>query len=250
MKRVIVTGGSRGIGRAIAEKLYRSNQWEVLTTGAKSETGPTPLHVNTPIDLDYGDLGRGRFKGFLDSHGWLGKPIHALVLNAGAAIAKPFVEHTLDDFRNMFEVNTIFPWWCVKTLVTELEMGKASVIGISSISGLTGFSTMAGYCASKFGLNAVMQVGAKELSKKGIRFNNVCPGPTQTDMWNNLDKQYRKINGWESDEQSEQAYMSKLLIKRMGHVNDIADAVEFLVSDKAQYITGTNMKVCGGNLIG
>jgi len=94
-------------------------------------------------------------------------------------------------------------------------------------------------------------VAAKELAKFNIRVNNVAPGPTQTDMWTQLDKEYRKINGWETDTESEQAYLSKLLIKRMGHVEDVAAAVEFLVDDnRANYITGTNFKVCGGSLLG
>ncbi len=246
MKRAIVTGASRGIGLAIANRLSREG-YEVL----RISRDPAE---NQGTDQIYADLGSEEgleiIKRLMVKNGWWG-PIDVLVNNAGIAKAALLMDTTLDDHMLMMSVNYLGAVAMTQLVVPLMKLNKSgSIINVTSISGLTGFSTMSAYCASKFALTGFGLVAAKELAKFNIRVNNVCPGPTETDMWKELDEQYRKINGWETDEQSEQAYMSKLLIKRFGHPNDVADAVEYLVSDRASYITGTNFKVCGGNLVG
>lgn len=246
MRRAIVTGASRGIGLAIAQRLSRSG-YEVLGISREMKT-PQDFYsiqadLGTPAGLEIVER-------ILHKTGWDG-PLDVLVNNAGIAKAALLEDTTFEDHMLMMSVNYLGAVAMTKMALPGLKANKGgSIINVTSISGLTGFSTMSAYCASKFALTGFGLVAAKELAKFNIRVNNVCPGPTQTDMWDELDAQYRKINGWESDQQSEQAYLSKLLIKRMGHPSDVADAVEYLVSDRASYITGTNFKVCGGNLIG
>ncbi len=249
MKRAIITGGSRGIGLAISRRLHREG-FEIMSIsrdGFKDEIGPQSLHIRADLGTDSGIEIVQRM---MLKHGW-DAPVQVLVNNAGIAKAALLENTSLADHMEMISVNYIGAVAMTKIALPLLKANKGgSIINIASISGLTGFSTMSAYCASKFALVGFGLVAAKELAKHNIRVNNVCPGPTQTDMWDELDAQYRKINGWETDTESEQAYLSKLLIKRMGHPDDVADAVEYLVSDRASYITGTNFKVCGGNLIG
>ncbi|HEY4714466.1 MAG TPA: SDR family oxidoreductase [Aquirhabdus sp.] len=249
MKRAIVTGASRGIGQAIARRLHM-NKYEVLCISKENRT-PDSLSGShyLKVDLGNGEYAQAKIKSYLSGMGW-GK-LDVLVNNAGIARAKAIEKTTVGDFRDMFEVNCIGYFAALKAALPALKTnGGGSVINILSISALTGFSTMSAYCASKFAAQGMALVAAKELAKYNIRVNNVCPGPTQTDMWTQLDKEYKQINGWKTDTESEQAYMSRLLIKRMGHVDDVAAMVEFLVSEQASYITGANFKVCGGNLIG
>lgn len=253
-KRAIITGGNRGIGLAIARRLHHIG-YEVLSvsregfTSPKNEIGPNSVHIRADIGSH---AGREIVKRMLRRAGWDKQPVDTLVNNAGIAKAALLENTPLSDHAEMMAVNYMGAVFMTQIALPMLKLnGGGSIVNVTSISGLTGFSTMSAYCASKFALTGFALVAAKELAKHRIRVNNVCPGPTQTEMWAELDKQYRKINGWETDEQSEHAYLSKLLIKRMGHPEDVAAVVEFLVdNNKSQYITGTNMKVCGGNLIG
>ena len=164
---------------------------------------------------------------------------------------KKFMKLTAVDFATMFRVNVLGAFLMSQKFVKRCKKGddksvSSRIINISSVSGLKGFSGHAHYCASKFALNGMMQVMAKELSKKGISVNNICPGPTKTDMWNQLDKEYR-VAGFMPEEANEDDYFSKLLIKRMGQPEDIAKAVEYLIH--SDYSTGTNLIVSGGNIM-
>ena len=90
-----------------------------------------------------------------------------------------------------------------------------------------------------------------KFAKYGIMVNNVCPGPTLTPMWDKLDKEYCELNsGWKEGAPWGEKYGAKQLIKRMGKVEDTSRAVSWLLDPDNTYITGTNIKVCGGNMIG
>lgn len=247
-KRAIITGANRGIGLAIAWRLWKAG-YDLLLIDYEEPTNNLPNHWFGKVDLAQPDA-EAQVKKIIKGLGW--KAIDSLVNNAGVAKAVRVEDLSMYDAKWMMEVNYFGALKMVKACLPLLKAnGGASITNITSISGLTGFTTMGAYCASKFALNGLAMVMAKELAKYQIRVNNVCPGPTNTDMWTSLDKEYKAINGWESEEESEQAYMSKLLIKRLGTPEDVASAVEFLVDEnRANYITGINLKVCGGNQIG
>ncbi len=241
----VITGASQGIGLAIARRFVR-NGYRVISVAREPATDNNTWHVHIGADLAHAqDL-----KQVASSLKKLDQ-IAVLVNCAGIAKAVRIEDTAWSDAKQMMDVNYFGALFMIQQCIPLLKKnGGGSIVNITSISGLTGFSTMGAYCASKFALTGLAMTAAKELAKYKIRVNNVCPGPTQTQMWDQLDKEYRQINGWKDETESEHAYMSKLLIKRMGHPDDTADAVEFLVSDRASYITGTNMKVCGGNMIG
>lgn len=234
-KHVIVTGSNGGIGRSICKTLHE-NQYIVWPF--KGDVSNKENWENLLCDIQ--------------------PDIWAVINCAGIAEAKPIFEVSETKFIEMMRVN------CLSILHSIQVIGKrmseyvpikklpittvtGHIINITSISSLTGFSTHAHYCASKFAANGLMQVAAKELAQYGILVNNVCPGPTQTKMWEKLDKEYSQINGVDIGEMN---YMSKQLIKRIGKPEDTANVVKWLISNDNEYMTGTNVKVCGGNILG
>lgn len=240
----VITGASKGIGRAIAQRFSRGGYKIVnISFDEQNEADDWTFikaDLASPDSLDL--LSR-----LLPKY----KKIDCLINNAGIAKAARIEDAGWDDARRMMDVNFFGTFFMIQQCIPLLRENAGGVIlNVTSISGVMGFTTMGAYCASKFAVSGLSLTAAKELAKWNIRVNCICPGPTDTDMWTKLDVDYKKINGWETETESEQAYMNKLLIKRLGHPNDVADAAEFLASDKASYITGINFKVCGGNSIG
>ena len=178
--------------------------------------------------------------------------LDVLVNNAGVCQAKKFEEISEEDYDRIMDTNLKAMFFTSSFLLSWMKKGDnkniaSNIINISSISGLQGFTGHTHYCASKFGVIGLTQSMAKELSTQGIAVNAVCPGPTQTPMWEALDKEYSAMNGWTGLETGEQKYFGKLLIKRIGDPSDVADAVEYLI--KSKYSTGTALTVCGGNIL-
>lgn len=242
-KFAIVTGASKGIGRAIARRFHNLN-YNVMNLSIDDQPAEDPwffLKADLSDKRDLDTISR-----------WLHtKPLDALINNAGIAKAARIEDTKWDNAKKMMDVNYFGTLFMIQNCIEPLKRnGGGSIINITSISGVMGFSTMGAYCASKFAVSGLSITAAKELARYNIRVNCICPGPTETDMWEKLDVDYKKINGWETEEQSEQAYMSKLLLKRLGTPEDIAAAAVFLASEGASYITGINLKVCGGNSLG
>ena len=256
-KIAIVTGGSRGIGLPIAKGLQELGY--LVAVIHKHDVGTVSSGVPSyiPSDLEFiGDVGSDSdvqtfFNKVKEFAAEKKATINVLVNNAGVASAKKFLDLQDFDFEDMFHTNVIGAFLMSREFAKACEQGtnkeiKSHIVNISSVSGLQGFSGHAHYCASKFGLIGMGQVAAKELSKIGIAVNTICPGPTQTDMWTKLDKEY-KDNGFMPEEANEDDYSKKLLIKRMGKGEDVAEAVLFLINQS--YITGVALPVCGGNIL-
>lgn len=250
----VVTGGSRGIGLAITKKLIEMNfAVAVIHENEKQARIKIPKDQGFEFIGDVGIIGdvlafHEQLKIKAKENDWNAT---VLVNNAGKASAKKFMDLTENDFEEMLKTNLMGAFFMSREFVKICEKGNnesvsSRIINISSVSGLQGFSGHAHYCASKFALNGMMQVMAKELSKLGIAVNNICPGPTATGMWERLDEEYKEA-GFMPKEAREDDYFSKLLIKRIGEPEDIAQAVEFLV--KSEYTTGVNLIVSGGNIL-
>lgn len=246
----IVTGGARGIGLAICKKL-KSLGYYVAVIDKNPDFGidksAMDFQFKGDVSIEY------EVKEFMemlikDTQILNNRGITVLINNAGVASAKKFMDLQLEDFKEMMETNVYGSFFMSKAFIAVAGEGyKKDIINISSVSGLMGFSGHSHYCASKFALDGMSKVMAKELSKLGnYRVNNICPGPTQTDMWIKLDKEYKE-NGFMPEEANEDDYAKKLLIKRMGKPEDVAEAVEYLL--KSDYTTGINLPVCGGNIL-
>jgi NAD(P)-dependent dehydrogenase (short-subunit alcohol dehydrogenase family) len=242
MKSAIVTGGNRGIGRAITLRLDRMG-YKVLVV---HNDGKQKMFTDEDFVFDIRQ--KGQVALFFEAIVARGFVPTAIVNCAGVASAKKFLSLDVDDFDQMISTNVIGTFLMSQMFarVYGEEIGKKDIINITSVSGLQGFSGHAHYCASKFAVTGMSQVMAKELAKLNIRVNCIAPGPTDTDMWKQLDKEYRD-GGFMPHEIHEDDYMSKLIIKRMGTPQDVADAVEYLIH--SQYTTGITLPVCGGNIM-
>jgi NAD(P)-dependent dehydrogenase (short-subunit alcohol dehydrogenase family) len=185
MKRYLITGASRGIGRAIAEKLAAPDRL-LLLHGRNREALAKTCHLvesksGKAIPLSY-DLRRPvRVEKMIDAIGT--EPLDALINNAGVALVKPFTEITLLEWETLFAVNVTAPFLLTQRLVPRMEPG-ASIVNILSIAAKNGFPDWSCYCMTKFALEGFSQCLREEVRARGIRVLNIYPAATNTEIWN------------------------------------------------------------------
>lgn len=188
MENILITGASRGIGRAIALALSSSNRFLVLTgrdqralaetgrmvkeKGGSAKTIVKDLSVPNEIDALISEIGSVK--------------INHLINNAGMAIVKPFEKLTLDDWHKTFAVNVTAPFLLSQKLIGNMSAGS-SIVNILSVASKTGFADWSSYCMSKFALDGFAKAIRAELSERGIRVINIYPGAIDTDIWNDVE---------------------------------------------------------------
>lgn len=242
MKTAIITGGSRGIGEAMTLKLgemgyqvvinYRSDSSKALTEKIietlKEKYGVEGLAVQADVSKyeDCGKLVDAAVEKF-------GEKIDVLVNNAGITNNSPFCELSKESYMSVLETNLISAFhMCHFVVPYMVKANEGCVISTSSIGGLMGVANQADYCASKSGLIGMTRALAMEFGKQNIRFNCICPGMIWTDM----------LRGVNQDEV--QALAASIPNGKIGDVDDIALAMEFLIKDK--YMTGQYVSPNGG----
>jgi len=187
MKRYLITGASRGIGRAIAQKLAASDV-ELLLHGrdtvALAETCKSiKANCANVVSLIH-DL--ATTKGVSNLCAEVGdEPLDLLVNNAGIAIVKPFAEITPVEWEQTLGVNVTAPFLLTQHFARRMPPG-ASIVNILSIAAKTGFPNWSAYCMSKFALEGFVQSVREELREHRIRVINIYPAATDTDIWNNV----------------------------------------------------------------
>lgn len=240
MKTVLITGASRGIGKEIALKFAREGYNVILnynTSEAKAKTiaryiediGVQCLLIKADVSVEseVNEMVAKALKKF-------GK-IDVLVNNAGVALSKLFQLTTTDEIARVFGVNTFGVINCSRAVVPSMVSEKAGkIVNISSIWGKVGASMETIYSASKGAVIAFTMALAKELAPSGICVNCVCPGVIDTDMLIDY-----------SDEDKKEL-KNQTPLNRLGTPQDVADAVYFLASDNATFITGQVVTVDGG----
>ena len=243
MKTAVVTGSSRGIGREIARKLSEEGYNVVINynhskTEAESllsellSSGRAAIAVQADVSQKEGadKLIREAVKAF--------GSVDALVNNAGISRQKLFQDITEANLKEMFEHNFYSAFYCSQAAVREMLPRQSGVlVNISSMWGEIGASCESHYAASKAAMISLTKSLAKELGLSGIRVNCVSPGVIATDMNKNLAEN-------ELSSLKEQTPLNCL-----GTPSDIAEAVCFLCSDKAKFITGQVLSVNGGFVI-
>lgn len=238
-KVAIVTGASRGIGRAIALKLagngasiivnYAGNAQKAQQTVEEIKVLGVEAH---PIQADVSKISEIK-KLFDQTIKQFGK-VDILVNNAGINIYKPIIEVTEEDFDKIFDINVKGTYFaCQQAALRMADSGR--IINFSSSTTAMMLPTYSAYVATKGAVEQMTRVLAKELGSKGITVNVVSPGPTDTELFRE-GKSEEAINRF--------AQMAAL--GRLGQVQDIADVVAFLASDDARWITGQNIRVNGG----
>ena len=236
-KVVLVTGGSRGIGRAIVERFaqegaivwftYRSSKGEAQQLEQKYEGQVKGFQG----DVADAEAMQNLVDTIIKEHG----RIDVLVNNAGIARDNLVLRMKDEEWQQVIDVNLTAAFRLTKfVLKPMLKQRSGAIINMSSIVGLTSNPGQANYAASKAGLIAFTKAVAKEVGKRNIRVNAIAPGFIETDMTASLPEQVKK------------EYLSNIALGRFGKPEEIAEVVLFLASDRASYITGQTIVVCGG----
>ena len=237
----IVTGAARGLGRAVAARLYERgasvavNVRDATRAGALAESlGDRALAVPGDITADGvpGDIVRRA----LDRFG----RVDVLVNNAAFACSTRFPSLSAQEFRDALEVNLVAPFLLTKAVLPAMQAQRyGRIINISSSAGRM-VSTLGGahYTASKAGLLGLTRAAAKELGTFGITVNAVCPGMIDTEL---------------THEHATAELLARLAagypVPRLGTAREVADLICFAASDAAGYITGTSLDINGGDLM-
>ena len=240
-KVALITGGSRGIGRAIAEKLAKEGADIVLADISQAveqtaleiaELGVKAIGVVGSV-ADESDV-KNLFKKIQEKFGKL----DICVNNAGISINSLTMRTSVDDFDKVIAVNLSSVFLVSKeAMLVMMKQKYGHIVNISSIVGIRGNAGQPGYASSKAGIIGLTKTMAGEVAKRNITVNAVAPGFIQTEMTDEL------------DEKVKEKYMSMIPMQKYGDVNDIAEAVTFLASDRAKYITGQVLVVDGGILL-
>jgi 3-oxoacyl-[acyl-carrier protein] reductase len=242
MRNAIVTGGSRGLGLGIVRRLIESgfraiviarNETDKLaeTRIEKELTHPGSLHF-LPFDL-------AQVEGIPDLVKKIRKdfgPIYGLVNNAGMSADGVLALTPTHQIEQVVRLNTISPIVLTKYVVRFMMAdGGGRIVNISSVTAFTGYSGLAVYAATKASLIGFTKSLAREVGRTGVTVNAVAPGFVSTDMTQSL------------TEENRQQIARRSALKRLVDVEDVANAVDFLLSDQSRNITGTVMTVDAGN---
>jgi 3-oxoacyl-[acyl-carrier protein] reductase len=240
MRNVIVTGGSRGLGLGIACKLAdagfraiaiaRKESAELTAAIAKSGH-PESFHF-APFDL-------GEIEGIADLVKKLRKelgPIYGLVNNAGVSVEGSLAMMQISQMEQVVRLNTLSPMVMTKAVVrTMMADGGGRIVNIASVVAFTGYKGLSVYSATKASLIGFTRSLAREVGRLGVNVNAIAPGFVDTEMTRTLTPEHRD------------QIVRRSALKRLVEVEDVANAVEFLLSDRAKNITGTVVTVDAGN---
>lgn len=236
----LVTGASKGIGRAIAIRLAQSNidigiNYHRDLEGAK-ETQRKCSNFGVKSQILQGDMSKEEevnsvFERLIDGFGKL----DILVNNAGITRDGLLISMKEEAFRELLEVNLFSAFYTMKLAARIMARNRfGRIINISSIVGIRGNPGQVNYSASKAGLIGMTKSVAKEMASRNIRVNAIAPGFIETDMTDKLDAKVKdKI-------------LKEIPVKYFGKPEDIGNLVNFLASDEADYITGQVISIDGG----
>ena len=227
--RAVVTGATRGIGYAIAERLLKDGL-EVIVTGTK-KNGKYPAG-SSYYQVDFLDEdSTNKFINFLKK-----QQINILVNNAGINKISEFSSIDINDFDRILRINLRAPFQICQAVIPYMEKIKwGRIVNLTSVFGNISKEYRAAYSSSKFGLDGMTLALAAEVSEKGILANSVGPGIIDTDMTRDVlgDGGIAKLKG-------------QIPMKRLGQVSEIASLVSWLVSNENTYMTGQNLMIDGG----
>lgn len=240
-KRAFVTGGSRGIGKAVCIMLAR-NGYDVIVNyrSAESAALQTKTEIEkynvkcTLLQFDIADFKNAQdiIEKEIETNG----KIEVLILNAGIRKDALFPVMKTEEWESVVDTNLKSFYYIAKPIATSMFHNKyGKIVVMSSTSGQTGMTGQVNYCASKFGIIGAAKSLAVELARRNVNVNIVAPGFVETEMTTDLKDRYEDIK-------------KSIPLRRLATAEDISNVVEFLISDKASYIVGQVIPVNGGLL--
>jgi NAD(P)-dependent dehydrogenase (short-subunit alcohol dehydrogenase family) len=247
-KTALVTGASRGIGRATASALAKAGAHVLVHYGrSRQEAESLVVEIRRKggrADAVSADLGTPDGASLLAKQvrSIVGNRLDVLVLNAGISKAARIADYTVEDFDSLFATNVRGPFFLVQQVLPVLGEGSSVVVisslGARSVVGKAGLETpsILAYASTKGALETLVKNWASILGPRGIRVNAVAPGVIDTDMSN-----------FTKTEAGREVALGMQALKRLGKPEDVADVVAFVASDGARWITGASIPVDGGS---
>ncbi|HIV73515.1 MAG TPA: 3-oxoacyl-[acyl-carrier-protein] reductase [Candidatus Pseudogracilibacillus intestinigallinarum] len=239
-KIALVTGSSRGIGRAIALELAKQGaNIAVNYAGSEDKAEEVVQEIKAlgveAIKIKANVANEDDVKAMIKEVTKTFGALHILVNNAGITRDNLLMRMKVEDFDDVIETNLKGAFLCTKTVTRQMMKQKEGrIINIASIVGVSGNPGQANYVAAKAGMIGLTKSTAKELASRNILVNAIAPGFITTDMTDIL------------TEEQKEAMLATIPLEKLGEPEDIANVVTFLASDKSKYITGQTIHVDGG----
>lgn len=236
----IVTGGTRGIGKGITQALLQTGA-KVIATYAHNDAKANIFKEEMALYTDrltlkkFDVTDKSQCEDFFRAVTEEFDQVHILINNSGIRRDNLGASMTQEDWEQVLDTNLKGSFYMSQLSILHMMKKRyGRIINISSVGGKMGLAGQANYAASKAGQIAMSKSLSKEVAKRKITINNVCPGFIETELIDDLSEELVK------------EYKSQIPMKRFGKVDEVANAVLFLASDKASYITGTTLDVSGG----
>ncbi len=250
-KRVLITGASRGIGRAIAEACAREGAALFLTAREAAHLDATAAALGDGDVRTYGaDLAdpEALERMFEAAVSWAGR-LDVLVNNAGIYIGRPFTEYALAEFDALMKTNVYAVFQLMQLAISHMQEGRGgSIINISSTAGKWESLNQAAYNASKHAVVGLTRCAALENAPFGVRVNAICPGLVETDMLQNFDSHAEALGV--PFETFKQGMLQRIPMGRFLQADEVAHIAVYLASDESRTMTGETLSISGGMRMG